>query len=332
MSEHHAVAENPDQLDFLDLLRRLERTATHQPRIGASGAHDEDIAVLGQAPYVDFPVSNVGYFAMDGKGRYHVHSRFLGMLGPHGALPLQQAYEAKHWENMRDPSFARFLDVFNARFLQLFFRAWADARPAAQFDRPADDRFAAYVGSAVGIATPAFRNRSTVGDMAKLTVAGLLSPAIKSASRLRSLIAHLFNAHVEVEQFAGMWLPLERGDQSSIGNLNAALGSTALLGASIYSLQDKFRIRITAKSLNDFQNFLPAGRHCDQLTDAVHFYLGDLLSYEVEIGLPERETRAAALGSFGRLGWTTWMKPKDRTTIGQFRWDCRFHPAERRAA
>jgi type VI secretion system protein ImpH len=322
VSEHHAVAKAPELLDFLDLLRRLERTEIHKPRIGMSGAHDENITVLGQSPYVEFPASNVSYFAVDSKGRYHVHSRFLGMLGPQGALPLQQSYEAKHWEEMRDPSFARFLDVFNARFLELFFRAWADARPAAQFDRPDDDRFSAYVGSVVGIATPAFRGRGSISDMTKLAVAGLLSPAIKSASRLRSLVAYLFKADVEVEQFAGMWLPLERHDQSTLGGRNAVLGNSALLGSSVYSLQDKFRIRIAASSLDEFQDFLPAGRHCEQIADAVYFYLGDLFSYEVEIGL----------GSFGRLGWTTWMKTKDKTIISRLRWDCRFHPAERRSA
>ena len=37
---------------------------------------------------------------------------------------------------MRDDAFPRFLDILNHRFLQLFFRAWADARPVAQHDRP----------------------------------------------------------------------------------------------------------------------------------------------------------------------------------------------------
>lgn len=332
MSGQHAASENAEYLDFLDLLRRLERSVKTKPRIGDNGAYDEAIAVLGQTPFVEFPASNVGYFAIDSEGRYHVHSKFLGMLGPQGALPLQTAYEARHWSEMRDPSFARFLDVFNGRFLQLFFRAWADARPAAQFDRPDDDRFAAYTGSAVGMATPAFRNRGAITDMAKLSVAGLLAPAVKSASRLQSLLAYLFRADVEIEQFVGMWLPLERGDQTSLGRANASLGRSALIGSAVYSLQDKFRIRIKARTLDEFQDFLPAGRHCDNLADAVYFYLGELLAYELEIGLPEHEVKSLRLGAFGRLGWTSWMKPKDKTLAGAFRWDCRFHTAERTAA
>lgn len=332
MTKSHAPAENPELLDFFDLLRRLERTATHKPRIGDSGAADEDIAFLGQAPFAEFPASNVSYFAVDGKGRYHVHSKFLGMLGPQGALPLHTTYEAKHWNDMRDPSFARFLDIFNSRFLGLFYRAWADARPAAQHDRPKEDRFIAYVGSAVGMATPAFRNRGTISDLAKVNIAGLLSSTVKSASRLRSLLRHLFKADVTVEQFIGMWLPLDRQEQTALGKLNSRLGDGALLGQAVYSLQDKFRIRITARSLEEFESFLPRGRHCDELADAVSFYLGALLSYEVEIGLPERYTKPLRLGSFGRLGWTSWIKNSEMTSIGTFRWDCRFHPEELQAA
>jgi type VI secretion system protein ImpH len=329
VSGHHAIAENPEQLSFFDVLRKLERTTQGKPRIGNSSNHDEDIVVLGQMPYVEFPDSNVAYFAMDAQGRYHVHSKFLGMLGPQGALPLAQTYEARHWIDMRDPAFARFLDLFNNRFLQLFFRAWADARPCAQFDRPEEDRFSAFVGAAIGMATPAFCNRSRVNDFVLLSTAGLLSSAVKSASRLESLLQHVFKTDAEIEQFSGMWLPLERIDQTSLGGLNALLGDSALLGSAVYSLQDKFRIRITAKTLKGFEEFLPDGRHCDDLADLVFFYLGDVHAYDVEIGLPESETLSACLGTFGRLGWTSWMKPEDKTVVGTYRWDCHFHPAQR---
>ena len=71
---------------------------------------------------------------------------------------------------MRDDAFPRFLDLFNHRFLQLFFRAWADARPIAQHDRPEDDRFVAYIGSMIGIGSQPYRDLDTVPDVAKLAL------------------------------------------------------------------------------------------------------------------------------------------------------------------
>ena len=66
-------------------------------------------------------------------------------------MPLTTTDESLGWLLMRDDSFARFLDLFNNRFLQLFFRAWSDARPIAQHDRPNEDRFIGFIGSFIGI-------------------------------------------------------------------------------------------------------------------------------------------------------------------------------------
>ena len=35
-----------------------------------------------------------------------------------------------------------------------FYRAWAEARPTVQHDRPDDDRFAVYAGSLAGYGSP----------------------------------------------------------------------------------------------------------------------------------------------------------------------------------
>ena len=59
----------------------------------------------------------------------------------------------------RDDAFPRFVDIFQRRFLALFYRAWADPRPIAQNDRPAEDRFVTYIGSMIGVGkTPPYRN------------------------------------------------------------------------------------------------------------------------------------------------------------------------------
>ena len=58
---------------------------------------------------------------------------------------------------MRDDAFARFVDIFQRRFLALFFRAWSDAHPISQNDRPDEDRFRIYIGAMIGIGAPAYR-------------------------------------------------------------------------------------------------------------------------------------------------------------------------------
>ncbi|MGY4290296.1 hypothetical protein ACVWXO_009562 [Bradyrhizobium sp. LM2.7] len=173
----------PWRFDFFHTLREFERANPDRPRIGDSAARRDEYVDLGQVPYLEFPASNLAAVE-DHAGRLRILVKFLGLLGPQGALPIATTDESLGWWLMRDDAFPRFLDLLNGRFLQLFFRAWADARPIAQHDRPAEDRFIAYVGSFTGLGSAVFADRDTVPDMAKLSFAGLVAPKAKCASRL----------------------------------------------------------------------------------------------------------------------------------------------------
>ena len=321
----------PWDFDFFNVLRWFEREHPDKPRIGDSAARDEEYLFLGQDPYVEFPASNVAKFERDEKGRYRLYSKFLGLLGPQGALPLQTTLEAKYFLDSGDPAFPRFLDIFNHRFLQLYFRAWSDARAFGQHDRPDHDRFADYAGSAIGIGTKALQQRDSVPDYAKLALAGLLGSEVRSASRIESMLSHVFGVKASVDQMTGTWLKLAPEDQSAVGGRNARLGEDTMIGSAVYSVQDKFRVRLDVASLAKFEEFLPMGRNFDRLVDLVFFYMGDLLEYEVQLLIPEAETKPAALGSFGRLGWTTWMGSDEPPAADKIRGECAFHPAERAA-
>ena len=170
------MQKEPWRFDFFSVMRRLERINRDRPRIGDSAARREEYVTLGQDPYLDFPASNLSRVVPDGQ-RLKIFVKFLGLLGPQGALPLTTTEESLGWHLMRDEAFPRFLDLFNHRFIQLFFRAWADARPIAQHDRPRDDRFIAYIGSLIGVGSTPLRDLDSVPDQAKLAFAGLISSA-----------------------------------------------------------------------------------------------------------------------------------------------------------
>lgn len=335
------LQREPWKFDFFDVLRAFEREYSAKPRIGDSASRDDDILVLGQEPFVEFPASNISRFERDARGRFRLYARFMGLLGPQGALPLHTTLEALHFAESGDPAFTAFLDIFNNRFQQLFFRAWSDARPVGQHDRPEDDLFADYVGSVIGLGSTPYKHRDSAPDLAKLSVAGLLGPAVKSACRVEGMLQHLFGVKAEVEQMVGSWLKLDAGEQTALGAANAGLGQEAMMGSSVYTVQDKFRIRIEVRSLAQFKDFLPEGRHFDKLVDLIYFYLGDLLEYEVKLLLPVAEAPQAKLASHDgmegkggavQLGWTSWLASSDESPVRTpFLEDCSFHPAERAA-
>ena len=243
----------PWRFDFFHTLRQFERANPDRPRIGDSAARRDEYVDLGQVPYLEFPASNLA--AVDDQGgRLRILVKFLGLLGPQGALPLATTDESLSWWLMRDDAFPRFLDLLNGRFLQLFFRAWADARPIAQHDRPADDRFIAYVGSFAGLGSDVFADRDAVPDMAKLSFAGLVAPRAKCASRLTRFLQGLFDVKVEIDEFVGTWLSFDPSHCSRLGGTHARLGQDALLGSRVFSVEDKIRVRVLSEHLLSTNN------------------------------------------------------------------------------
>lgn len=323
------LKSEPWRFDFFATMRRLERTHKDRPRIGESASIRDEYLALGQDPYLDFPASNLARVEQKTDGRLNVLVKFLGLLGPQGALPLTTTEEAHNWVLMRDDAFPRFLDLLNNRFLQLFFRCWADARPICQHDRPNADRFVSYVGAMIGIGSPIYLGLDSVPDSAKLEFAGLMGPQAKSASRLRNLIRGLFRVDVDIHEFVGCYLQLDAADRTAIGQANSALGSDILVGASVFSIQDKIRIRIYVKNMAEYTQFLPTGGRCEPLVDIMFFYIGEQMDWEVELAIPVSAVEPARLSKFGQLGWTSWISPNAAATKQEYRCDARFHPAER---
>jgi type VI secretion system protein ImpH len=318
----------PWRFDYFAVLRHLERVHDNLPRIGDSATLRDEFVLLGQDPFMDFPASNLARIEPPEDKPLQIFVKYMGLLGPQGALPLATTEEAYHYALASDDAFPRFLDVFNHRFLQLFFRAWANSRPIAQHDRPKQDRFHAYVGSAIGIGSEPYRGRDSIPDAAKLRFAGLLGAQAKCASRLAGAVCGLFEVRAEVDEFVGTRLTLDAAEHTFLGKGHNVLGEDAMLGRGVYSVQDKIRIRIYTETLAQYMRFLPSGDLCEPLADLVYSFNGAQLDWDTELAIPSGAVEPIRLGHFGQLGWTTWMAP-DWTTTEAYRRDARFHPAER---
>jgi type VI secretion system protein ImpH len=322
------LESEPWRFDYFTVLRQLERMFADRPRIGDSAARREDFVQLGQDPFMDFPASNLARVVQSDDKPLKVFVKYLGLLGPQGALPLATTEEAYHYLLTQDDAFPRFLDLFNHRFIQLFFRAWADARPIAQHDRPDADRFVAYIGSAIGLGSKPYQDLDSLPDAAKLGFAGLIGAQAKCASRLAGAVCGLFRVRAEVEEFVGSRLMIEASERTILGDRYNRLGEDALLGRTVFSVQDKIRLRIFTKNLAQYIRFLPTGDLCEPLADLVFFYNGEQLDWDVELAIPSGAAEPIRIGKFGQLGWTSWMAP-NWTSVEAYRRDARFHPAER---
>lgn len=326
MNWRDEMAEKPWLHSFFWALARHEAIESDKPKIGDSATRREEFIDLGQVPHLDFAASNVASYSPNSEARKaRLRVKFLGMLGPMGPLPATTTDEALGWYAKRDEAFVRFLDIFNGRFLQLFYRAYADARPALHAMRPNDDRFRDYLGSAIGLGGETWHSLDSLPDHQKLSFAGLLGTRSISASQVESLASGIFGIYAEVDQLVGSILPIRTEEQTCLGANFASLGRDAMLGAQVTSVDTKFRLRLFPETLEIYERFLPSGQWSERLVDAIVNAVGFEYEWDVELVLPYKEPRPTKLGSYGQLGWTSWVRqPKAENKCGYVR--TRFVP------
>jgi type VI secretion system protein ImpH len=308
------LADKPYRFGFYTALRRLEAIYPGRPRLGYSARPRDDMVRIGQQASLAFAPSTLAAFERSETDAHRLQTYFFGMLGPNGALPLhltEFAYERT--QRHRDRTFARFLDLFHHRFATLFYRAWAEGQPTVQFDRPSQDRFGRYVGSLLGIGIDSLRNRDEMPDLTKLHFAGHMSCKTRHASGLQAILQSFLRVPVELEQFVGHWMELPSDCHLKLGGdrTAATLGSAAVLGRRIWDRRQTFRLTLGPLSQEDYVRLLPGGASLRRLEAVVKNYVGLTLRWEVRLVLRREEIPPLRLGRQGKLGWTSWLKPRN---------------------
>lgn len=306
------LQQNGPKYDFFQALRYVERAFPDKPRLGRTTRAGDDPIRLSQEPSLAFAPSTIADVQPTRSGGWEMSVRFFGLFGPNGPLPLHLTEYARERErNHHDQTLSRFLDIFHHRMLSLFYRAWADAQPQVQFERPSADRFATYVSSLFGCGMPELRDRDDMPDLAKLHYAGHLSSQTRHAEGLRSVLADFFQLPVEIEEFVGQWTELPEDCRCHLGGLGspAKLGQASTIGSHVWDCQQKFRIRIGPMKWNDYERLLPGGAGLRRLVAVVRNYVGDELMWDLNLILRAAEVPPARLAECGQLGRSSWLAP-----------------------
>jgi len=311
LDERTAQRQAAEGLGLFSLLRELERTAGPRPRIGRNTRLRDQLVRLGQDPFLAFPDNDLARVDLT-QSPPMVRAQFVGFFGAYGAFPLNWTEEVRHWFDAGDESYVHFVDIFAARFQELFFRAWSDARAITQFDHPADDRFQSWLLAMVGQGTPAFRGRGIVPDTFKLQMLPLAIHSVKSPIRLSQTLALHFGGEVsiEVEEMVPTWLFFELDALCRVGMQCSTLGQNIHLGSRVKTVTEKLRLHIHVPTITIYERFLPGGAEHASLSEIVFWYLGQRFEIDVAVWLPKPEVTPAVLGQTANLGWMACIAPQ----------------------
>jgi len=295
-------------------LRLLEAALSSRPRFGQSIRLKDDAARFGQEPSLAFAPASLASFRWGGDRPPRLDTFFLGVFGPNGPLPLHLTEYARERErNHGDATFRRFADIFHHRYVQLFYRTWADAQPVTHADRPDDDRFSLYVGAFGGNGLDALRRRDTLPDETRLHWAGLFTMPSRPAEGLARVLAGYFGIPVRIEQCVGHWIRLPRRSLSRLGGDDAVLGTAATLGERVWDAASKFRIVAGPVDLGTFRRMLPGGASLERVRATVRAWTGDEFWWDLNVILRREDVPATRLDGRCGLGRTTWLLSGDAT-------------------
>jgi type VI secretion system protein ImpH len=348
--EDHLFAE-PYAYNFFQAVRLLEAVDRSRVPVGRGGPPRNEVVRFRAHVSLSFPPSQV--FDLEKPTSAIpvpvMTVAFLGLHGPSGILPrhytemlirLEKESKDANRFALRD-----WFDLFNHRFISLFYRAWEKYRffiPYArgEYARSEPDPFTLCLLSFVGLGSPALRNRQRVAyweqppdsqgqehvlarvdDLALLHYSGFLSHRPRCAVALEALLQDYFGLQIQVQQFRGQWLRLEPANQSSLdglGGSNNQMGLNLVAGERVWDVTSKVRIRLGPLTLKQFHEFLPDRTPLEvrkaffTLCHLVRFYVGPELDFDVQLVLKKEEVPPLKIsresGQIGpRLGWNTWL-------------------------
>jgi type VI secretion system protein ImpH len=327
-----ALALAPWSFDFFAVLRRVEGLSPDLPRLGTALRPSAEPLRLGQDAELDFAPAAVMSFQPNPHTPPRMGVRFLGLFGPMGPLPLHLTeYARDRLRNHGDATLARFADVFHHRTLLMFYRAWAQAQPAVQADRPGDDRFAKWVGALFGQGPAPFRNADAVPDAAKRHVGGHLARPTRNAESIAKVLRQYFSVPIRVETYVGHWMLLRPEDRTRLGGAagrrTAVLGVSAVAGSKVWDRQYKLRVHIGPLTRAEYRQFLPGQRSLVELRDWMRQLVGFEMLWDLRLVLKAGEVPPLLLGAVPpaagsaatptenaapvALGWDSWLA--DRT-------------------
>ncbi len=173
-----------------------------------------------------------------------------------------------------------------------------------------------------------------VNDLSLIRYAGLLAQRPRCAANLQALLGDFFQLPVEIRQFQGQWLRLDKENQSRLGVEDGAceLERNLVLGDRVWEVQSKIRVRLGPLSYEQFLEFLPDRTPAPErksfflLSHLTRLFVGPELDFDAQLVLKREETPECQLTGDARgprLGWNTWLHsqpleqdPEDATFEG----------------
>lgn len=320
------LLSNPSSFDFFQAVRLLELIHIEDKIKGSN-------SLFSLEPFIRFSVYHKNTFSLSNienltqeifksnQGVYHLQVAFMGLTGIHGALPphyTEKLLIEAHQGNfiLRD-----FLDIFNHRFVLLFYEAWKKNRffvgyeTALLENQKKTDTFTNILKSIAGVEALPLNGNFLLRQEMFSFYASLWGREIRSAVAFERLLNEYFGLPFRILSFQGQWLFLPEKERSKIASFHSGkgqyhhLGQDIVVGHQRWCVQSKFRLYIGPLNYEFFEKLLPGSEFLQMITEIVNIYTQKELSFDIELELLAAEVPRCELSCKKPmcLGWNTWI-------------------------
>jgi type VI secretion system protein ImpH len=329
-SIEESLFERGYEFEFFQAVRLLARLYPDRRPVGSTAKPADEIVRFGASTVdsetgkpicMEFPPSAVHEIepVPGAPDPVRMTVAFMGLTGTQGVLPFYYTERMLARKIAKDGAMAAFFDLFNHRFVSLFYRAWQKYRHPVLYESAGDrihqpDAFTHSLLDLIGMGTDGLRGRMRMHDESLLLYAGLIAQRPHSASALRGILRDYFSVPVEIDQCLGSWYEIEDQDRCYLNTEleRCQLGEAAFLGDGVWNQQARFRIHLGPLGLEQFLKFLPDGEVLPRLVELTTYIAGQAMLFDVQVSLRADEVPYCRLDDEGwdapRLGWMGWLK------------------------
>ena len=250
-----------------------------------------------------------------------------GLTGPLGTLPRCYTSLIRKSERQHDSTLRDFIDALSHRSISFLYRAWAKYRLPIAYEHAAhsgiEDPLTESLYALVGIQGKPLRSRLGIDDALMLYFSGLFSDHTRPAVALEQIVAHFSGVETNVIQFVGEWLNIPPDQRSLIESeapgmgqigVRSVLGENVVVGARVWEMGGRFRVRLGPLSLDEFYKFIPSNTQLRLLCNLIRAFVGPEYDFDVQLLLRAEEIPRASLDPAAKnkphLGWNTWLLSK----------------------
>jgi type VI secretion system protein ImpH len=317
------LQEEPFSFSFFQAVRLLERLYSERMPTGYFVSPKNEVLRFTSRTSLAFPASEVHGFQESDAGPDGMEVNFLGLTTVNGAFPSVYAEYVLDQIRAKDYALGDFLDIFNHRFISLFYRSWKKYRFYIAYEvsktrrETVKDPITSVLYSLLGLGTKGLLDRTTLPDEAMLYYAGLLGRNVPTAQALKQLLNDFFQVPVRIEEFSGTWNYLPKDDLSYLsetGRQPECLGVGTVVGDSIWDQHGTVTVRLGPMSFEQYRDFLPGSGAARQLEVWLRLFGQGEFDFLIRLVLAREEVPKVPLTSEEqgkiRLGFESWLKTR----------------------